>query len=536
MSDDQHKGDWPRGELLRQQSKEFGRRDTYFGTIIQDKDVLVESIEKDDSFWDVPDSVHEEDSEKSDNESVSNNIPRKHYDVLKIVGEKIGPNVHEFLVKWMDYDEVNWISDDDCFCPDLIEEFREAQRMALEIAIGIGHEDEKDRLMRLHELNQRLVDNVVYPTRKTGWRISRRDRSGRFAPKGTINSTLAFRRPDTVPPRCLCAQTAILPPNRPGTTVARAAQEAGDDDDAVIWIRTEPIRTAACGVHTRFRSQSVKTEDVKQEVVDPMLWTDDDYYAPGSTDWLENEEKKRKRAEEQTALKMREMEEREIVRRQTEDAEARELQQQIEAREEAETARRQAADEAEKKRKEAEKLEAARRLKAERDAESRRLETQIRIIKEEARLAEEQLRREDAIRRQRSSTAVREEFNEKALRQRREKSRQTKLRRSLEKAAQSKKHDKVLQPSASVNKKARGERSTSSLRRSEKVHAIDALRRAEAQMVNSYKAPVEVRNELRRTMSTKQAAELISATRPGQLSTSGRDFKVLHNTMKTLWV
>lgn len=48
----------------------------------------------------------------------------EHYDVEAVLGEKIGPGMHECLIQRVDYDEPTWTTAQDCSCKKLIAKFR----------------------------------------------------------------------------------------------------------------------------------------------------------------------------------------------------------------------------------------------------------------------------------------------------------------------------------------------------------------------------------------------------------------------------
>ncbi|CZR69859.1 uncharacterized protein PAC_19759 [Phialocephala subalpina] len=50
------------------------------------------------------------------------------YDVERVLGEKIGPGIHEFLIQWTGYDEQSWVPAEDCFCDELVTAFRAVPR------------------------------------------------------------------------------------------------------------------------------------------------------------------------------------------------------------------------------------------------------------------------------------------------------------------------------------------------------------------------------------------------------------------------
>ncbi|KAF8860027.1 hypothetical protein BDZ45DRAFT_342029 [Acephala macrosclerotiorum] len=75
------------------------------------------------------------------------------YDVERVLGEKVGPRIHNFLIQWVGYDEQSWIPAEDCFCDELIAAFRAVPRtktmetawIEQEIAIELSTRRKGDR-------------------------------------------------------------------------------------------------------------------------------------------------------------------------------------------------------------------------------------------------------------------------------------------------------------------------------------------------------------------------------------------------------
>jgi hypothetical protein len=83
------------------------------------------------------------------------------YDVERIVGEKIAPGIHEFLIEWVGYTKLDWIPAEDCFCPDKISEFRAAQRADLIEATEAGRNAEAENLRGLADAERLRSQSAV---------------------------------------------------------------------------------------------------------------------------------------------------------------------------------------------------------------------------------------------------------------------------------------------------------------------------------------------------------------------------------------
>jgi hypothetical protein len=83
------------------------------------------------------------------------------YDVERIVGEKIAPGIHEFLIEWVGYTKLDWIPAEDCFCPDKISEFWAAQRADLIEATEAGRNAEAENLRGLADAERLRSQSAV---------------------------------------------------------------------------------------------------------------------------------------------------------------------------------------------------------------------------------------------------------------------------------------------------------------------------------------------------------------------------------------
>ncbi|PMD32296.1 hypothetical protein L207DRAFT_180177 [Hyaloscypha variabilis F] len=77
---------------------------------------------------DMPESI-ERSANDSNGESDSNASDTEVWEVKRVVAEKRGPRIHEFLLDWVGSDEQNWIAARRCQCRDLIADFRAIPRV-----------------------------------------------------------------------------------------------------------------------------------------------------------------------------------------------------------------------------------------------------------------------------------------------------------------------------------------------------------------------------------------------------------------------
>lgn len=180
------------------------------------------------------------------------------YIVSRIIGEKIGTSIHQFLVEWVNYPGRNWIHQQDCSCQEKINEFRDMQGEWLSVAHRDGLQADIDELHRLSDAGlEHKADTFKFPKCKK-WQIYRRNaRNGRFQAPGMGGVTTMVRLP-TVGPR---ENTAFLPRDREQETVFQPAQPAGENE--VIWLQTEVRRE----VRPHASNQALK-RSTSPEVID----------------------------------------------------------------------------------------------------------------------------------------------------------------------------------------------------------------------------------------------------------------------------
>lgn len=101
------------------------------------------------------------------------------FEVENIEGEKIGHGGRKFFVNWVGWNQLDWINAKDCFCPGIIEQFREVQRASMRAAELDGDWVEVETLRKLLEAAEKQSQNGGGPN------PSRRGRDikGRFVRK-----------------------------------------------------------------------------------------------------------------------------------------------------------------------------------------------------------------------------------------------------------------------------------------------------------------------------------------------------------------
>lgn len=201
---------------------------------------LLPSIENDDiDLWDVPLSPSRPRTESRGPSPCHQNGDE--FEVKRVVGEKKGPNKHQFLLEWVDYEVRNWIPSYNCSCPDLIEEFRQRQCLELIMAQRQGRAELVEILQCLTVDDMAAVDDVKFPIVK-GWKLSRRNASnGQFQRPGLGNSMVEVVRLPTETPntRNIRANTAFFDSKTSSTDHSAAT------DQDVIWIESNALPLAS---------------------------------------------------------------------------------------------------------------------------------------------------------------------------------------------------------------------------------------------------------------------------------------------------
>jgi hypothetical protein len=126
----------------------------------------------DDSEDDLMESI-EDDDEESEGED---------YEVERVIAEKTGHGVHEYLIGWVGYDELSWIPASNCDCEDLTAEFRAVPRVRVIAESLASKEWEDERVRRMQKAAEKRAAKppTVKPPRVPGVGSIRNPKTGRF--------------------------------------------------------------------------------------------------------------------------------------------------------------------------------------------------------------------------------------------------------------------------------------------------------------------------------------------------------------------
>jgi hypothetical protein len=266
---------------------------------------VMQSVENEDEeagIWDVPATPPYSSSGSGSsaspllyNDRCKEEEEAEEYDVAKIVGEKIGPDKHEFLLEWVGYQGRYWIHAEHCFCPDKVWKFRQRQRAELRAAQRAGDTMTVDILQQLTDNGiGRNIDNLKLPKAK-GWKLSRRNAfNGRFQRPGIGNGVVTIVRLPTEPllPGNLRANTAILPVNHP-----RANIEEAPGEGEVIWIRSDVVQH-----RNTIPRRSPRVKGESQMAISP--WSGDEFNNRIRNYKLERRESRRRAAADAEQLRL----------------------------------------------------------------------------------------------------------------------------------------------------------------------------------------------------------------------------------------
>jgi hypothetical protein len=475
--------------------------------------------------------------------SIEADYDSEEYDVEKITGERKGPRGHKFLVQWVGWDELDWIPVRNCFCPDLIEDFRAVQRVNLLTAQVDGLESDAESLQQLTDAARTAAErgNGPNPSRKR-----RRDKKGRTTRRrggdDEINNEPAainLGDPQVIPEsddddiwprqRIRRSNTAIRSKSRAPSVFWHTPQEPRDGE--VLWVRSITVIPGPPGSladespsskmepmvdEDQEEAWQVKDEDYDDD--DEMVWEEDMNAWNSSLAAVEEAEMERRRREdaeeEERQMRMEPASQMPSVTQLTsvEPSEEKER----EKRERLKNTIRKGSHQAEREKKMDQLLETVRKgsqqrreeesPRAEQEEESRRAkleQTEKRDRERRERNRAKNQRRKAAKRRRRLSQQ--DEANQKRKRRSRSHKRVTQNRLAEASAAAQEKARR--KESLSIHKsKNRKDRSASSMRRSEKG---DTLRMARERERNAT-APTVVRPEFARSMNSKQVEALIS--------------------------
>lgn len=433
-------------------------------------------------------------------------------EVSRIVGERIGPDIHAYLVEWVGYPGRAWILVENCACPDKIEEFRTQQQKELLAARQDGQHAAVRRLQRLAEAGEaRELDTFKFPN-TPGWAAYRRNANGKFQALGLGNSILEVVRLPTVSPQSpqnVRQNTAILPATWP--SASPPDQHTDSRDDEVIWIRTDAI------LETQEWPRD-HSKHVKGEFTDQVLNTERHLSFVDRSEETEQSELERETSRDHA----------EDARKRAADLENAEL---IRISEEIERKKKDL-DEAQRKKSAMEFLQRDRdRLGIFKHAKDRKEAQQQELERTVLNQCTNHLRPSIATAGKQPqgsiSVTAREPKKEKSILQRLSQSNNEPQLNTLPTTKQRASEDipphrkggrtatnrtSTLPPGTSKVQKMRGERSQSSMRRSMHSHDLEDAFRAEAKRKAAEPASV-VRSEFRSFKGAKQVEHLISQAR-----------------------
>lgn len=102
------------------------------------------TIFADDPAEDLMESIEDDDGEGSDSDSDGED-----YEVERVIAERKGLGVHDFLLKWLGYEELSWIRASNCrHCKELIADFRAVPRVKVVAEDLEAKELEEERVRR----------------------------------------------------------------------------------------------------------------------------------------------------------------------------------------------------------------------------------------------------------------------------------------------------------------------------------------------------------------------------------------------------
>ena len=179
------------------------------------------------------------------------------YDVERIVGEKIAPRVHEFLIEWVGYAKLDWIPAEDCFCLDKISEFRATQCADLIEATEAGQNAEAEKLRGLADAERLRSQNLVVAMPKRPMISSpkqmRDQKTGRFltlkvrgieVPEARgnqhdpdVDGQNELEAEEEEVPRNARANTARLTSKAP--TLANRNDVLDDTTGGIVWVQSQ---------------------------------------------------------------------------------------------------------------------------------------------------------------------------------------------------------------------------------------------------------------------------------------------------------
>lgn len=111
------------------------------------------------------------------------------FDVERVIGQRTGPNgMHEYLLGWVGYTELNWIPAQNCNCAELIAQFHAVPQFDFPAQSHAGQQlIEQERIRWLERYAGQRADTPARPVRAPGPRTARNPKTGRFERKRVKN-------------------------------------------------------------------------------------------------------------------------------------------------------------------------------------------------------------------------------------------------------------------------------------------------------------------------------------------------------------
>jgi hypothetical protein len=111
------------------------------------------------------------------------------FDVERVIAQRTGPNgMHEYLLGWVGYTELNWIPAQNCNCAELIAQFHAVPQFDFPAQSEAGQQlIEQERIRWLERYVGRKEDTPARPVRAQCPRTARNPRTGRFERKRVEN-------------------------------------------------------------------------------------------------------------------------------------------------------------------------------------------------------------------------------------------------------------------------------------------------------------------------------------------------------------
>lgn len=111
------------------------------------------------------------------------------FDVERVIAQRTGPNgIHEYLLGWVGYTELNWIPAQNCNCAELIAQFHAVPQFDFPAQSHAGQQlIEQERIRWLERYAGQRADTPARPVRAPGPRTARNPKTGRFERKRVKN-------------------------------------------------------------------------------------------------------------------------------------------------------------------------------------------------------------------------------------------------------------------------------------------------------------------------------------------------------------